>query len=73
MVCHNCGEKFELKKTDLPFKLADNKIIIIKKLPVLQCSNCNEYLIDDKTMQKVDRIFYKIDKTAELEILNYAV
>ena len=73
MNCHNCGEKLEGIITNLPFKVRDDCIIIIKELPILQCHNCNEYLIEDLVMQKVDRILNKIDTTAELEILSYAV
>jgi len=73
MNCHNCGGKLEKVITDLPFKVENGSIIIIKKLPVLQCQNCNEYLIEDAVMEKVDDILKKVDRTAELEILSYAV
>ncbi|MGR3309295.1 MAG: YgiT-type zinc finger protein [Candidatus Brocadiales bacterium] len=72
MICHNCGGKLEKVVTDLPFKVKDNSIVIIKKLPILQCQNCNEYLIEDSVMEKIDYILGGIDKTAELEILSYA-
>jgi len=72
MICHNCGGGLEKIFSDLPFKLELDSIVIIKKLPVLQCGNCKEYLIEDSVMEKVDLILDKIDKTAELEILSYA-
>jgi YgiT-type zinc finger domain-containing protein len=70
MNCHNCGGRLEKVITDLPFKISHSSIIIIKKLPVLQCQNCNEYVIEDAVMEKADRVLSKIDSTAELEILN---
>ena len=73
MICYNCGGGLEKVIADLPFKIGHNSIIIIKNLPILQCQNCNEYLIKDPVMKKVDKILNKIDKTAELEILSYAV
>ncbi len=73
MNCYNCGGKLEKVITDLPFKISHRSIIIIKKLPVLQCQNCNEYLIEDQIMEKVDNVLSKIDSTAELEIFRYAV
>ncbi len=72
MNCHNCGGKLESTNTDLPFKIRQNSIIIFKQLPILQCENCNEYLIEDAVMEELDSIFDKIDTKAELEILNYA-
>lgn len=72
MTCHNCGGNLENLITGLPFKLSDDCIVIIKGLPVLQCVNCSEYVIEDHVMQKIDIILNKIDTTAELEVLNYA-
>ena len=72
MICHNCGGNLENLITSLPFKLSDYCIAIIKGLPILQCRNCNEYVIEDEVMEKVDRILNKIDTTAELEVLSYA-
>lgn len=73
MICHKCGGELENIVTDLPFKINVNSIIIIKKLPVLQCRNCDEYLIEDPVMEKVDNILRKTDRTSELEVLSYAV
>ena len=73
MKCFNCGGDIEKIVTDLPFKINNSSIVIIRKLPVLQCNNCGEYLIDDLVMEQIDNLLNGIDKTAELEILSYAV
>ena len=73
MNCHICGGKLENVITNLPFKIRLDCIVIIKQTPVLQCQNCGEYQIEDDVMEKVDSILGKTDKTAELEILSYAV
>lgn len=72
MKCYHCGGKLEKVVTDLPFKISLRSIIIIKKLPLLQCQNCNEYLIEDSVMKNVDDILDNIDKNVEVEILSYA-
>ena len=71
MICNNCGNNLENLITNLPFNLNDDCIVIIKRLPVLQCRNCYEYVIEDKILKKVDVILNKINTTAELEILSY--
>lgn len=71
-VCNNCGGNLESLMTNLPFKLSDDCIAIIKGLPVMQCRNCSEYVIEDQVLEKVDDILKKIDTTAELEVLSYA-
>jgi YgiT-type zinc finger domain-containing protein len=58
--------------TNLPFKINETTIVILKDLPVLQCNNCNEYLLDDPVMKRVDEILEKVDTAAELEVIRYA-
>jgi len=67
MICENCGDKLEKMITNLPYKVNYDSIVIIKGIPVLQCRNCREYVIEDEVMQNVDSIFNRIDKTAELD------
>jgi len=64
-----------LKKviTDLPFKVSNQSIVIIKRIPVLQCGNCREFVIKDNVMAEIDRLLEKMDKEAELEAISYAV
>jgi YgiT-type zinc finger domain-containing protein len=71
MTCHICGGKLERLTTSLPFKVDEGSIVIIKDLPVLQCRNCSEYLIEDAVMEKIDAILSRVDAVAELEILRY--
>ena len=64
MTCHNCGGGLENLITSLPFKLSDDCIAIIRGLPILQCRNCSEYVIEDQVMEKIDIILGKIDTRA---------
>lgn len=72
MKCYHCGGKLESIITDLPFKISNRSIVIIKDLPLLQCQNCNEYVLEDPVMEKVDIILSHVDKDVEVEILSYA-
>ena len=72
MKCYVCGSKLRPLITDLPFKVSDTAIVILKGLPVLQCDNCIEYLIEDAVMSRVEDILQKADAAAELEIIRYA-
>lgn len=72
MNCHQCGGKLEKVTTDLPFKTDIHSIIIIKDLPVLQCRNCSEYLIEDSVMERVDDILKNVCRDVEVEILSFA-
>ena len=72
MICHNCGSNLEKLSANLPFNVSNNCIAIIKGLPVLQCRNCYEYLIEDEIMEKIDHLLNETDTTAELKVLSYA-
>ena len=72
MKCHVCGSKMKPVVTDLPFKVHNNTIVVLKNLPVLQCEGCTEYLLDDPVMQRVEKIIAKVDIVAELEVIKYA-
>ena len=72
MKCTVCGAKMKSIVSDLPFKTTDNSIVILKSLPVLQCENCTEYLIEDAVLSRVDEILAGISGAAELEVIRYA-
>ena len=56
----------------MPFKLEANRIVILKNLPVLQCGQCGEYLLEDSAMARVEEMLGRMDAMAELEIVRYA-
>lgn len=62
----------EHRTTDLPFKTGESSIVIIKELPVFQCSECHEYTLAEAVMSEVERILASVDKSAELEIVRFA-
>ena len=59
-------------QTDLPFKVNETTIVIVKALPVLQCQRCSEYALEDLVMERVDEIISQADARAELEIVRFA-
>lgn len=72
MRCTICGGELKATRTDLPFKVRENSIVILKSLPVIQCENCSEYLIDDAVLRRIDEILALVDSETELEIIRYA-
>ncbi len=72
MKCTVCGARMSSTTTDLPFKLSEERIVILKQLPVLQCTSCREYLIEDIVMTRIETLLRRTDSTAELEVLRYA-
>jgi YgiT-type zinc finger domain-containing protein len=72
MRCEVCGGTLQPIITDLPFKIADRAIVIVKDLPVLQCEGCSAYVLEDATLARVDELLAGADSSAELEIIRFA-
>lgn len=72
MKCRVCGSKLAATTTDLPFKVTERTIVIIKNMPVAQCRGCSEYLIEDPVFAKVEELLAKVDTSVELEIIGFA-
>ena len=72
MKCRVCGAPLRSISTDLPLKVSDHTIVIVKKLPVLQCDGCIEYLIEDSVMARVDELLSRVDLSTELEVVPFA-
>ena len=58
--------------TDLPFKVTERTIVILKALPVAQCGRCSEYSIEDAVFERVEELLSTADTSAELEIIPFA-
>lgn len=72
MRCTVCGTQMRSTTSDLPFKTTEQTIVILEGLPVLQCENCGQYLIEDAVLKRVDEILADVGGAAELEVIRYA-
>ena len=72
MKCRVCGAPMWAVTTDLPFKLSDRSIVVIKGLQVLLCENCTEYALEDPVMGTVEQILGTVEVNAELSVVKYA-
>lgn len=72
MRCTVCGSELTPTHTDLPLKVHETSILIVKGLPVLQCTNCPEYLIEDDVLRRVDQLLSGVAAETEVEIIRYA-
>jgi hypothetical protein len=62
----------ESRITDLPLKLSDTYIVIVKALPVLQRCQCGETELENSAMLGVDNLLAAIDHPVEFEVIHYA-
>lgn len=72
MKCRICGSNMASIITDLPFKITQNSIVIVKDVPVFQCNGCSEYLLNDVVMERIENILKRVDAATELGVLKYA-
>lgn len=72
MRCQMCGASLTSTITELPSKLRESSIVIIRGLPVLQCGKCSEYLLEDHVMARVEQLLKLVHEGTELEIVHFA-
>ena len=72
MKCRVCGSALRGSITNLPFKVSERTIVILKDLPVEQCESCSEYLLADAVFATVETLLSGVDASAELEIIPFA-
>lgn len=70
--CRVCGGTLRATTTDLPFKVTERTIVVLKRVPVAQCDRCPEYLIADDVFASVEEFLAKANRDAELEIVPFA-
>ncbi|HEY1219264.1 MAG: YgiT-type zinc finger protein [Bryobacteraceae bacterium] len=66
------GGLLESRVTDLPFKVGDSSIVILRSLPVLECRQCGDTELEQATMPRVDQLLAAVDGSAELEVIRCA-
>ena len=72
MKCRVCVGTLGPRITDLPFKVGDSSIVILKSLPVLQCNQCGDTELEHETMLKVESLLDRVDQSSELEVIRFA-
>lgn len=72
MRCTVCGGELTPTQTDLPFKIGEASIVILRSLPVLQCTKCPEYLLADEVLRRIDQILAQVSTGTEVEIIRFA-
>lgn len=70
-ICRVCGGGMEVRVTDMPFKIGDSAVAILKEVPVLQCAQCGEIEIEQQIMVRVEKLLASVDRSAELEVIRY--
>jgi YgiT-type zinc finger domain-containing protein len=64
MKCRVCAGAMDERMADLPFKIGDTSIVLVKSLPVFQCRQCGEVELENIAMSKVDRLLAAVDRSA---------
>ena len=72
MKCRLCGGRMERIITDLPFKIEDHRIIVVKDTPAEQCTSCGEFELSDSVMEQLETLFDCMDEYSELEVRRFA-
>jgi YgiT-type zinc finger domain-containing protein len=63
MKCPLCkGEVVRGRKTNLPYELSDERLIIVRNVPAIICSQCGDAFIEAEILSRVEKILDKATK-----------
>ena len=63
MQCPVCGGVMEAGKTSLTLERSGDRIIVIKNVPALVCTQCGENFIDISVSKQVEKIVLSAEKS----------
>ena len=66
------GFEWPQTESSLPFRVSRKAILVIRELPVWECGNCGEFLLEDEVMGRVEEMVGRVDEAAELEVVTFA-
>jgi YgiT-type zinc finger domain-containing protein len=58
--------------TDLPFRVDRSVMIILRDLPLLECSKCGAHALEEEVMERVHEIVGRLRSPSHLEAVLYA-
>ena len=56
MNCPLCRGKMATDKTNLPYEIGKDQLVVIKGVPATMCKQCGEFFIDIAVARVVERI-----------------
>jgi YgiT-type zinc finger domain-containing protein len=71
MKCHVCGTPMTRVVTDLPFRVDRSVMIILRGLPLVECSECGAYALEDVVMERVHEIVQRLRSPSHLDAVLY--
>lgn len=72
MKCHACGNQMRAVVSDFPFRVNRSVMIILRDLPLLECSECGAYALEETVMERVHEIVEKLRSPSHLDAVLYA-
>lgn len=72
MKCHVCETPMTRVVSDLPFRVDRSVMIILKDLPLLECSECGAYALEETVMERVHEIVQKLRSPSHLDAVLFA-
>jgi YgiT-type zinc finger domain-containing protein len=62
MNCPLCKGEMVKSKTNLPYEIGEDRLLVIKDVPAILCRQCGDYFIEIQVARVVERIIEAADK-----------
>jgi YgiT-type zinc finger domain-containing protein len=72
MKCYVCETSMTRVVSDLPFRVNRSVMIILRDLPLMECSECGAYVFEESVMERVHEIVQRLKSPSHLDPVLYA-
>ena len=62
MRCPLCKGKMAKGETNLPYELDGDRIIVVRQVPALVCTQCGDAFVEIDILRKVERIIDRVGR-----------
>jgi YgiT-type zinc finger domain-containing protein len=74
MRCPSCRGTMEKNATTLPYELGGDKLIVVRDVPAMVCTQCGEVFIESSVLKKVEELLNTVERSGmTLGFLEYRV
>ncbi len=63
MRCPSCQGEMEKGKTNLPFEIGQDRVIVVKDVPAWVCKQCGDFFVEIAVARKVENIVASAEKS----------
>ncbi|MBN1592266.1 MAG: YgiT-type zinc finger protein [Candidatus Coatesbacteria bacterium] len=71
MFCSTCGLELFYGTADLPFNIGPSSVVTINQVPILYCEKCRGVVLEDSTMETIDKLLASVKPSRKIKPIKF--